>query len=220
VGDLKSNFLGDFTARQVDNLLETITRYTRFVVLTKHTLIILVVLIVGAVILIPILSKDQNGVRIAFSGIATQSSSEPLTPKMLSPQFRGFDSSDQPFTVTADYAVQKDDDTVQLVNVAADMTLKGGKWISLKAKDGLLQLKGKKMIASGEVSVFYDDGYEFTTQLLNVNMDTKVISSDQPVHGQGPVGTIDASGFEAFHETKSIRFKGPVKMTIYTGEKS
>jgi lipopolysaccharide export system protein LptC len=214
----KSNFLGDFTARQVDNLLGTISRYTRFVVFTKHTLVILIVLTVGAVIVIPILSKDQGGVRIAFSGISQQS--EPLTPKMLNPQFRGFDSSDQPFTVTAEYALQKDDQTVQLVNVVADITLKDGKWISLKAQDGLLMLKEKKMSASGQVNVFYDDGYEFNTQQLNVDMETKIISSDQAVHGQGPVGTIEASGFQASHESKSIHFNGPVKLVIFTGDKS
>lgn len=219
MSETKSNFLTNFTARQVDNLIDTITRYTRFVILTKRTLGILTVLIVGALVIIPILSKDQGGVRIAFSGITAQQS-EPLTPKMLSPQFRGFDSSDQPFTVTADYALQKDEETVQLVNLAADITLKDGKWISLKAKDGLLRLKQKKMTATGEVNVFYDDGFEFTTQQLNVDMEEKIISSDQPVTGQGPVGTIEASGFEAFHQTKSIRFNGPVKLTIFTGEKS
>lgn len=219
MSDSRLSFLGDFTARQVDNLLDKITRYTRFVVFTKRTLVILIVLTVGALVMIPILNKDQGGVRIAFSGISTQSD-EPLNPKMLNPQFRGFDGNDQPFTVTADYAVQREGGAVQLVNLAADMTLQGGKWVSLKAKDGLLQMKEKKMTASGEVNVFYDDGYELNTQQLNVDMNTKTISSSQPVHGQGPIGTIEASGFEAFHESKAIRFTGPVKLTIFTGDKS
>lgn len=213
----RTNFLGDFTARQVDNLVERITRYTRFVVFTKRTLVILIVLIVSAVIVIPILNQDKAGIRIAFSGIEQQS--EALTPKMLNPQFRGFDEQNQPFTVTADYAIQKENDTIELANINADITLDGGKWLSLKALQGLMYLKQKMIVVTGNVNVFYDDGYEFTTDALTVDVAKKTMTSESVVRGQGPMGAIESTGFTASRETRSILFKGPVRLTIFAGAK-
>ena len=216
--ETSSNFLTGFTARQVDNLFDTITRYTRFVLFTKGTLVFFVVVIVGLLIIRPIMNKDQGGIRIAFSNI--EQGGDALTPKMLNPQFRGFDEQDQPFTVTADYALQKDDNTIQLSNVNADITLNGGKWVSLKSNEALLDLKAKMISATGKVSVFYDDGYEFSTEYLKVDVGKKILFSDHPVSGQGPMGAIEAKGVEATHSNKSIRFKGPIRLTIFAGAKS
>ncbi len=202
----------------MDNLFDTITRYTRFVLFTKGTLVFLVVLIVGMLIIIPVTNRDQGGIRIAFSNI--EHGSDVLTPKMVNPQFRGFDEQDQPFTVTADYAQQKDENTIVLSNVNADITLKSGKWVSLKSNEGLLDLKSKLISATGKVYVFYDDGYEFSTEFLKVDMGKKILTSDYPVSGQGPMGAIEAKGLEATHADKSIRFKGPVRLTIFPGGNS
>lgn len=209
---MKAPFFSRFPTRHADSLLESMASYTRFVGRTKMVLGIMVIGMITLVVAIPLINGEDGGIRIALSG---GESNEPASPRMINPQFRGFDAQDQPFTVTADYALQKDENNVVLSNMNADVTLKGGKWLSLTAKDGNLNMVEKSFIASGAVNVFYDDGYEFTTDKLRVNIDEKKAYCDTPVEGQGPMGAIKAQGFIASQEKGTILFHGPVQLTVY-----
>ena len=192
-------------------------RYTRFVGFTKLALCVLILALVGLVVALPMFDDSEGGIRIAFSNIEQKDGG---SPKMMKPQFRGVDAQNQPYTLTADYALQKDMNTVQLSNLSADINLKEGRWLSLTARDGILHVDDKMVEARGNVNVFYDLGYEFTTEELHINIQDKTAYCDVPVEGQGDLGTISASGFRLTQGEGILRFKGPVKMTIYSGKKS
>lgn len=194
------------------HLLEGLGRYTRFVRLSKITLLFLIIGMLGMVVALPVINKDTSGVRIALS--SNQESPESV-PMMKNPRFQGMDSQNQPYTVTADSALQQDLDTVLLKKVQADVTFKDKTWISIDADQGILKLSEENLVLIGNVNVFYEEGYEMHTESVSFELAEGLAYSDTPLEGQGKMGYIKAAGFTAHDRGARLEFKGPVKLVLY-----
>ena len=65
------------------------------------------------------------------------------------------------------------------------------------------------------VSVFSDSGYELRTQRARINLRTTEARGDSAVVGQGPLGVLNAAGFEVRDHGRSVLFLGPVELVLY-----
>lgn len=187
-------------------------RYTRFVVLGKHTLWILIALILVALVWMASQNSGDNGARVVFSNVPKM---DALQNIMLKPHYQGVDANNQPYTVIADKAVQKDKDTVDLENINADILRSDGKWLAVKALQGELNNQTKQMELTGGVDLFYDGGIEFQTDHAHIDIAKGSAYGDARIEGQGPMGTIIADSFTVVDRGKSIRFNGSVRMKLY-----
>ena len=52
------------------------------------------------------------------------------------------------------------------------------------------------------------------TEKLLVNLSSREAWSDKPVYGQGPAGTLQATGLQAHTETDHLIFTGPAKLVL------
>jgi len=129
-------------------LLETLTRYSRFVSVSKALLILMTMILVGTVVILPLMRGDAGGMRIVFT--ATEDSPEE-EPVMKNPRFQGTDYKNQPFMVTAESAIQRDKNTIDLTDVSADMTMKDESWLMVTANKGTLALGDKELWLEGKV---------------------------------------------------------------------
>jgi lipopolysaccharide export system protein LptC len=136
--------------------------------------------------------------------------------ELINPSFKSRDEKQQPYTVTAERAFQsaKDMNLVLLELPKADITLTDGAWLAAKAEKGVYRQNAENLILDGDVRLFHDKGYEMTTERMLINLKTRKAISDRAVHGQGPAGTIDATGFQASGENNSLIFTGPVKLVL------
>src|SRR5262249_18059700 len=130
----------------------------------------------------------------------------------------GTDKKNQPFTVTADYAIQLDNDHVQMVELTADIQLIGGKGAAITAKEGVLSTSTHQGGLKGDGDVFFYHGYEFTHDAMHIDIAKKTITSTSEVKGQGELGTLHAKGFVATQADGRIVFGGPVHMTLFMGK--
>ena len=64
--------------------------------------------------------------------------------------------------------------------------------------------------------MFHDDGYELTTEQVDLDIISQTAHSDTPVSGHGPAGTISSSGLDANGKTGTLIFTGPARMTLHT----
>lgn len=192
-------------------LVAPVARYTRFVALSKRFLGFLIVAVIGMVIWIASDMSGESG-RVVFSGVQ-----QALAPEssMLKPHYRGVDSSNQPYTVTAEKATQKDAQTVVMQFLRADIALKDGKWVALDAGMGEMNTQTRKLFLSKKVNIFYEGGYEFRTEHMHVDMDKSDAEGDAPVEVQGPLGIIKANSFSLVDRGAIIRFNGSVITTLY-----
>ncbi len=209
---MKPANIAEWTQREVGTLIHSIARYTRFVHSTKVALGALV-LILTAILLFYSLGRNETaGVRIAFTSVVKGAVSP---TQMLNARFHGLDKSNQPFNVTAATAVQRDSNTIDLVKVTGDISLKGGIWLSVTANNGVLHLSDRLLDLNGDIAMFNDEGYEFHTESLRVDIGRKYAVSQKPVQGQGPSGTLKAQGVIMDGIRQVTTFTGPVRMIIY-----
>lgn len=192
-------------------LVAPVARYTRFVAVSKRFLLVLIIAIIGMVIWIASDIGGESG-RVVFSGVQQVL---PVESVMTKPHYQGVDTNNQPYTVTAEKATQKDSQTVLMQFLRADMALKDGKWIALDAGLGEMNTQTRKLFLSKKVNIFYDGGYEFRTEYMHVDMDESSAHGDAPVEVQGPLGIIKANSFSLVERGAIIRFNGSVITTLY-----
>jgi lipopolysaccharide export system protein LptC len=182
-------------------------RYTRLVRSLRIVLPVVGVLGATIVILWPRIRAEFNR--------PTQTSQEERQAKMVNGRYVGSDSHGRPYTVTYDSAMQPPDGgPVDMVNPTAELTLRNGHWVAVRAERGRYDQAGGLLDLSGHVEVFHDDGYDFTTDRAHVVFAGNVISGDREVVGHGPKGEVEARGFRIVNNGDSIVFTGAARILL------
>jgi lipopolysaccharide export system protein LptC len=193
-------------------LTRPIVYYTRFVYLIKRFLWLLAACVLAGVIYIASDNTGEHAQRIILSAIPH---SDTLQPVMNKPHYQGLDKENEPYTVNATTATQKDANTVDMDTVTADMIKKGGRWLGLNSDKGELNTQTKQMLLNGHVTLFTDGGYEFRSDHAHVDIQQGNADGDSPVEGQGPPGTLTANSFTSDGKKHIITFNGSVRMILY-----
>lgn len=180
-------------------------------------------------LILPIIAVSLIAVVFAWSNmgddnlITAQSPEAPKTfgkNELLNPKFESVDDKKQPYTITAQRAVQgtNNEDMVILEQPLADMLLNSGNWVAIKAKEGAFSQKKNQLLLRGNVELFHDKGYQMTMAELHVDMDKNTARTDTDVNGQGPLGTLEAKGLNADNTKGYLSFTGPARLVLYQGE--
>jgi len=138
--------------------------------------------------------------------------------RMVSPRINGLDASGRPYLLTADTATQSKTNPSQIAldNVQADLKLTDGDdWVSLSSTSGLLDTETEQIKLSPKIDVYASTGYEFHGVTGMVDFRKGTFSTDDPVEGHGPAGTLRADSMTADNNARKIIFVGHVKMRLY-----
>jgi len=135
---------------------------------------------------------------------------------MNNPHFRGTDSHDRPFTVTADKAVQDraDDELILLAQPKADMILEDGARVAVQAKQGSYHRDLETLQLAGGVDLVHDQGYEIHTPSAAVDLTTSTAEGKEPVAAKGPFGELSAEGFRVIERGAIIEFTGKSRLLV------
>jgi lipopolysaccharide export system protein LptC len=182
-------------------------RYTRLVRSLRIVLPVIGLLAVAIVILWPKIRAEFNR--------PTVTSQEERQAKMVNGRYVGSDSHGRPYTVTYDSAQQPPDGgPVDMVNPTAELTLRNGHWVAVRAEHGRYDQAGGLLDLSGHVEVFHDDGYDFTTERAHVEFAKNLIWGDRAVEGSGPKGEVQGRGFRIVNNGESIVFTGAARILL------
>ena len=136
--------------------------------------------------------------------------------ELLNPKFESVDEKNQPFTITADTAIQNDQnkDLLMLTNPHGILLLNSNKRVTIASEEGFYQQEQQKLRLKDAVHLTHDDGYNMTMAELFVDMQNSIAHSETPVTGAGPQGTLRANGLKADHANNTITFTGPARLVI------
>jgi len=187
-------------------------RYTRFV---KSMRVILPLCAAGLIVLVmawpemgdkiePVVSKDM----LPDKTIAKN--------ELIKPRFESTDDKNQPFTITADKAIQSQSNPnlVNLEKPMGDLTTTDGNWLAIEANEGTYEQNTEKLFLQGNVVLFHDAGYQLKTEEMRIDMKKHEAFSDQPVSLQGPEGELRAAGLKAFSDKGLLIFNGPAELKL------
>jgi lipopolysaccharide export system protein LptC len=209
----------DLLVRSDENIQLNTTKSKRHSSLVRRMRLILPVLAL-AVFVILITWKSDNA-SLAPVPRAEISPETVAQNELVKPKFQSEDKSGQPYTITADKATQNagDMDTLFLAAPVADVTLKSGGWVSLKATDGIYQQSTGNLDLNQDVKIRNESGYEIRTEKMNINVKNQKVTSTTPVTGEGPDASISATGLSVDGNAKTLIFTGPAKLTFHPKEK-
>ena len=208
---------GDSTAPQFKQQVphEIDDNYSRFVGLMKLVLPGAAGILILMIIIWPHFEEKPDGFRLRPSNVLLETAGGQM---LINARYTGTDRRDNPFTITAKTLEQQseDDETIALHGPTADIFLNAGSWVAVMAPIGSYSKKAQLLELSGGVDLFHDDGYEIHTEVAMIDLVDGIASSDRPVHGQGPFGQLQSSGFQILDGGERIRFQGRTRLEIYT----
>jgi lipopolysaccharide export system protein LptC len=121
------------------------------------------------------------------------------------------DSNQQPYTVSAAKARRPGGaaNVFDLDQPQAEITLKEGTWIATKSVYGRYNRDTSHLWLGGDVRIYHDKGYQFTTDELQVDLQGRNAWGEKPVLIQGGFGEIRGIGFQMMDSGNIIVVKGP-----------
>lgn len=130
--------------------------------------------------------------------------------------FTGLDSKNQPYSLVAATATrpQGTANVYDLTKPEAEITLSSGAWVSGKARYGRYDQDTRQLWLGGDVQLFHDKGYQFTSNEAWVNLDGKYAWGQQPVLLQGDIGEVRGAGFKLLEGGSVMIVAGPAHAVL------
>ena len=178
--------------------------------LTKWLLPVGALLLISTIALWPEVGRMRDSARIGFQRMRSAIGGATLTDA----RYRGVDEQGRPYTLTAAAARQTGADRINLTTLKGDITLAGGTWLMVQAKEGVFLQHASQLDLSHDVVLYRDDGTTMTTDSASVDLRNGAAASAEPTHVEGPFGTLDAQGFTVTDKGTAIQFTGPVRLVL------
>jgi lipopolysaccharide export system protein LptC len=179
--------------------------------LTKFLLPAAALSLLTTVALWPEMKRATEQARLAVSRLAA----EVQSGQLLDARYHGVDEKGRPFTLTAATARQVDPERIDLTIPKGDITLENGTWLMLNARNGTFMQHANQLDLSQDVTLYRDDGTTLVTASASVDLKNGAAAGADPVHAEGPFGTLDAEGgFTVVDKGAVIQFAGPARVVL------
>jgi lipopolysaccharide export system protein LptC len=187
-----------------------LARRRHVIVLAKWVLPVVALALLGTIAAWPEVERIEAGARTA----ASRFSGDVTAARVTDARYHSVDVHGRPYTVTATIALQDGPERINLTMPKGDVTLQNGTWLMVKAKQGVFMQHRNLLDLSHDVTLYRDDGTTMLTQSASLDMVRGAAAGAEPVHAEGPFGTLDAAGFTATDKGTSIEFAGPAKLVL------
>lgn len=130
--------------------------------------------------------------------------------------FTDYDSKKEPYSISAAEATRPsgDQNVYDLKLPQGEITLQQGAWIAVKSEFGRYDKDHNQLWLGGNVQIFHDKGYEFTTDELQADLIDHTAWGEKPVLIQGDFGEIRGTGFRLLDSGNIFVVKGPAKALL------
>jgi lipopolysaccharide export system protein LptC len=193
--------------RQLD--ARALARRRQFILIAKWCLPIAALMLLTTIAIWPEMERIENGVRTAAK-IAGDVTAARLTDAY----YHSVDDHNRPYTLSATIAQQVGPDRVNLTSPKGDITLENGSWVMLRAKQGVYMQHSNLLDLSHDVTLYRDDGTTLVTASASMDLNRGAAAGSEPVHAEGPFGTLEAQGFTLTDKGALIDFTGPAKLVL------
>ncbi len=187
----------------------------RFVGLAKLLLVGLATGLVVALVIWPQINKNDSFTLGSMQMNIDREDVESL--RVVNARITGSGSDGLPFTLTFDSASQtrRDADLVSLAGPKADVYLRDGSWVALTSPKGRYHRNDSILELDAPVSLYHDSGLEIQTGAINFNLASGDGAGHDPLHGQGPFGSVDSEGFRIREGGRVFQFTGKSRVVLF-----
>jgi lipopolysaccharide export system protein LptC len=111
--------------------------------------------------------------------------------------------------------VPQEKGVIDLDHPEGEVTLNSGAWLAGKSKYGRYDQDNKKLWLGGDVRLFHDQGYEFSTPEMYMDMNDNNAWGSEAVVIQGSFGEIHGTGFRLLDDGKIMIVTGRPKALLH-----
>jgi len=192
-------------------LPRSLTRRRRAVRIAKYALPVLALALLSSIAAWPEISRTIERGRATWRDLTMVESNG----AMKHPRYRGFDTQNQPYMISAETAVQDGPDRYNLTAPRGDLTMHSGTWLQVRSRAGVYVQKYDQLDLSDHVTLYREDGTILNTSTATADMKQGAVTSSNYTHAEGPFGTLDAEGFTLVDRGAIVQFHGPAKLVLY-----
>jgi lipopolysaccharide export system protein LptC len=182
----------------------------------RFTFVSMTVLIVSIVAFYIIASSNRPAPVIPIMPVQVANEDERV---IRNPVFTGRDDSKNPFSLSADTALQQTDGSgiTDLVNPELNTSPEKNNGANVTARHGKYDDTGRILELTDEVTLTTETGFEYTTPSATIELNSDIISGNNGVQGEGPLGNIKSDEFKVVEGGERIYFTGRVVTRINIG---
>lgn len=188
-----------------------LARRRAVLLLTKLVLPVCAVLLLTLIAAWPEINRLLRHEQLVLKGLTAIESG---SGRMVDPRYHGIDARQRPFTVTADVAVQRSPERIDLTAPKGDATLQNGTWLMVSSKDGVYMQHLGLLDLSHDVLLYRQDGTTLASDTSEIDLKQGAASSADPTHAEGPFGTLDAAGYTLVDKGAVVQFHGPATLVL------
>ena len=135
--------------------------------------------------------------------------------RVVAANYRGRDSRDRPFVLSAGSAVQRSsaDPVVRLERLTARIEMQEGPAV-IAANQGRYDMDRETVAVDGPVLFRSADGYRILTRDVDVDIRNRLATSRGAVDGQMPLGTFSGDRMSADLNQRIVRLEGRARLHI------
>lgn len=189
--------------------------YGHFVFLMKMLLPTMALGMILLVLLWPLIEEGEN-----FDTFFEDPEIDTTKLQVFDATYGGFDSDGSPYTITADRAIQHDPDKpiIDLEAPKGDILWDENNWYAVTSPQGRMHQDTNMLELWGGVNAFQDQGLEFRSERMSLDLKNRNGFSDTAVEGIGIDVYITAEGIHIHDEGARIDLLGKSKI-IFTGNR-
>ncbi|MBL8661058.1 MAG: LPS export ABC transporter periplasmic protein LptC [Rhodospirillales bacterium] len=135
----------------------------------------------------------------------------------------GSDDKGRPFVITADFVRQQEGQpgVLGLTRPRGEIEMEDGTKTVITAAEGLFHQDARLLDLSGGVVLVTGDGSRYETAAANFDLSSGTASGTDPVHGEGPLGSVVGEGFRVigFGQTIFVDGRSTLVVAGTAGEK-
>jgi len=183
--------------------------------LTKAVLPLVALVLLAAVVVWPLLSRQESSVTLSYS--ALEQSGDEI--RMVEPHYLGTDNKDRPFMIAASAAVQQGVNAKEVVldEVRASLRLNGGDDVTAAATRGVYMPDEERLELSDGIHLEAGGGYSFDGDSLSLEINEGRVKGAGGVNGKAPFGVFEANEFSADIAGRSLALDGKVRVRLDPG---
>ncbi|MBL4617485.1 MAG: LPS export ABC transporter periplasmic protein LptC [Robiginitomaculum sp.] len=196
--------------------LNAARRRSLLVKILRFTFVLMAVLIVSVVAAYIVVGSNRPVPVVSLMPVQVANENEMVIQK---PVFTGRDDSKNPFSLSADTALQQTDGSgiTNLVNPELNTSPEKNGGANVTARHGQYDDTGRVLELTDEVTLTTDSGFEYTTPNATIDLSSDIISGDNGVQGEGPLGNIKSDEFKIVEGGERVYFTGRVVTRINIG---
>lgn len=179
--------------------------------------------LLGIVACLPfVLVFTRTGMNVPAPLVLTDADQKSLTDglRMVSPSFSGRTEDGEPYTVRADWALPNGPKPTRITlhRITATIITKDGREAVLTSARGVFFPVRRRLRLTEGVIARTSDGYTMETPVALVDLETRILETEDAIEAKGPRGSIRADTLEAVDgDERIIIFRGNVRV-VFTPE--